>query len=228
MSIISIKTWLLVFLLSILFFSYPIHSEEIRNFQSNIYIKKDGTINVQENIEYDFEAALRHGIYRDIPDRYNYGYKQYSVKLDVESVTNFKDAPYIYKVSQSGGWANIRIGDPDRKITGIHNYRIEYSVKGAVAFFEDHDELYWNVTGDEWRVPILSSGANVYFDQEINDGVMGACYTGVSGSENQDCEYQISNTGVQFKTLGSLNGGEGLTIIVGLPKGVIEEPSSLS
>jgi len=228
MSKIRIQIWSLVFVLSVLFLSYPLQSEEIRNFHSNIYIKKDGTINIQENIEYDFENALRHGIYRDIPYRYNYSYKKYNVKLDVEDVTNFKDLPYIYKVSQSGGWANIRIGDPDRKITGLHNYRIDYSVRGAIAFFEDHDELYWNVTGDEWRVPILSSGANVYFDEKIADGVMAACYTGVSGSTNQNCNSEISNTGIRFSSSVSLNGGEGLTIIVGLPKGIIEEPSSLS
>jgi uncharacterized membrane protein len=228
MPIIRITVPLLILLFSVFFFSFPLHSEEIRSFQSNIYIEKDGTINVEENIEYDFEAAQRHGIYRDIPLRYDYGFKKYSVKLDVEDVTNFKDVPYIYNVSQSGGWANIRIGDPDRTISGVHGYRIKYSVRGAVTFFEDHDELYWNVTGDEWRVPILSAGANVYFDEDIADGVKTACYTGVRGSETQNCEYETNNADVKFKALNSLNGGEGLTIVVGIPKGIIEEPSSLS
>ncbi len=219
---------LLIFLTPTFFLTVLSSAEEIRNFQSNIHIKQDGTILIQENIQYDFGNARRHGIYRDIPYRYNFGYKNYSTKLDVESVTDFNGSPYIYQVNKSGGWANIRIGDPDKKITGVHGYRLEYSVKGAIAFYEDHDELYWNVTGDEWRVPILSSGANVYFDQEIISGVMAACYTGVSGSTNQDCEFNASSSGVEFKTLGSLQGGEGLTIVVGLPKGIITEPSSLS
>ncbi|MEZ4546874.1 MAG: hypothetical protein R3B51_03765 [Thermodesulfobacteriota bacterium] len=34
---------------------------------------------------------------------------------------------------------NIRIGDPDTTITGVHGYRIEYTVKGAVAFFPEID-----------------------------------------------------------------------------------------
>jgi len=223
-----LQIWPIIFVLCIFLSSYPIQAEEIKNFQSNIYIHKDGTILVQENIEYDFGSALRHGIYRDIPYRYSSGVTKYSVRLNVEDVTNFNDDPYIYKVSQSGGWANIRIGDPDRKITGTHNYRIEYSVKGAIGFFEDHDELYWNVTGDEWRVPILSSGANVYFDQDIAEGVRAACYTGAYESTDQNCTYNITKSGVKFSTTGSLNGGEGLTIIVGVPKGIIEEPSQLS
>jgi len=228
MPIIRITVPLLIFLFSVFFFSFPIHSEEIRSFQSNIYIEKDGTINVEENIEYDFEAARRHGIYRDIPLRYDYGYKKYSIKLDIENATDFNDTPYIYEASKSGGWENIRIGDPDITISGIHGYRIKYSVRGAVTFFEDYDELYWNVTGDEWRVPILNAGANIYFDEDITDGVKAACYTGVRGSKNQDCNYETNNAGFKFTTLNSLGGGEGLTIVVAIPKGVIEEPSSLS
>lgn len=228
MPILRIQIWLISLVLSILFSSYPALAENIKNFHSNIYIKKDGTILVQENIEYDFGSALRHGIYRDIPYRYSSGLTKYSVRLDVEDVTNFQDEPYIYDVSQSGGWANIKIGDPERKITGLHNYRIEYKVRGAIGFFEDHDELYWNVTGDEWRVPILNSGANVYFNDDIAEGVMAACYTGIYGSTEENCTSEISNSGVKFSTSGSLNSGEGLTIIVGLPKGIIEEPSTLS
>lgn len=224
----SIQIFSKAFILSFLLLSLPGIAEEIKNFHSNIYIKKDGTILVQENIEYDFGNALRHGIYRDIPYRYSSGLTKYSVRLNVEDVTNFNDEPYIYEVSQSGGWANIRIGDPDRKISGLHNYRIEYSVIGAIGFFEDHDELYWNVTGDEWRIPILSASADIFFDEEISEGVMAACYTGAYGSTEQNCTDQIGGSGVEFSTIGTLNGGEGLTIVVGVPKGIIEEPSSTS
>lgn len=217
---------LFALLVSILFISLPSHSEEIRSFMSDIHIFKDGRIVVEENIEYDFGSALRHGIYRDIPYRYSSGLAKYSVRLDVEDVTNFRDDPYIYEVSQSGGWANIRIGDPDRKITGTHNYRIIYTVKGGIGFFEDHDELYWNVTGDEWRVPILKSGANVYIDEEISGEIMAACYTGPYGSTEQNCNFEDTKSGVKFTTNGSLNGGEGLTIVVGFPKGIFTEPSS--
>lgn len=223
-----IHFWLLALVISFLLGPYSAFAEDIKSFHSNIYIQKDGSILVQENIEYDFKNALRHGIYRDIPYRYNSGFTKYSVRLDVEAVTNFNEEPYIYEVNQSGGWANIKIGDPNRKISGLHNYRIEYTVRGAIGFFEDHDELYWNVTGDEWRVPILSSGADVYFDEDIAEGVKAACYTGVPGSTNQDCEQKITDSGVKFRTSGSLNSGEGLTIIVGLPKGIIKEPSGLS
>ena len=46
--------------------------------------------------------------------------------------------------------------------------RIEYTVRNALRFFDPddsnfeagHDELYWNVTGDEWEVPIQVASAH--------------------------------------------------------------------
>jgi uncharacterized membrane protein len=207
-------------------FTLSVRSEEIKNFESAIRIRSDGTILVTEDIEYDFEYARRHGIYRDIPYKYDYGYKRYSIKIDFNDVTDFSGNPYKYSVSRSSGRINIKIGDPDTTVTGIHGYRIEYSVKGAIAFFDDHDELYWNVTGNEWRVPIDKAGARVVFDSDIENGVNAACYTGASGARGKNCEYKISPQAVKFTTTESLWAGQGLTVVVGLPKGLIEEPSS--
>ncbi len=218
---------LVLFLLSFSF-SLNAHSEEIKNFYSEIFINRDGTIDVREDIEYDFQYAERHGIYRDIPYNYDFGYKRYSIKLDVKDVTDFNGNPYRYDVSSSEGRIHIRIGDPDTTVTGVHGYRIEYKVRGAIAFFEDHDELYWNVTGDEWRVPIIRASAKVYHDEGVSEGVKAECYTGASGSKNQDCDYKITPGAVDFQASGSLWAGQGLTVVVGLPKGFIEEPSSLT
>ncbi len=223
-------TTLILLVLSFLSFSFQAESraELIKNFHSEITINRDGTVNVREDIEYDFQYAERHGIYRDIPYKYDYGYKRYSIRLDVNSVTDFNGDPYKYEVSSSGGSIHIRIGDPDTTVTGVHGYRIEYTVMGAIAFFEDHDELYWNVTGDEWRVPIMRAGARVSFDAGTSDGVEAECYTGVRGSTDKECNYKISPDSVSFLATNSLWAGQGLTIAVGLPKGSIEEPSAMT
>lgn len=200
-------------------------AEQINSFNSEIFINSDGTIDVREDIEYDFQYAERHGIYRDIPYNYDYGYKRYSIKIDVDKVTDFGGNPYQYQVSASGGLVHIRIGDPDTTVTGVRGYRIEYTVRGAIAYFEDHDELYWNVTGDEWRVQILRAGADVRFDGQTDEGVEAECYTGSRGSTSKDCSYEISAGKVVFRASDSLWAGQGFTVVVGVPKGMIEEPS---
>src|ERR1700739_1647785 len=157
----------LVFSFLIFLVSFPIHAEEIRNFYSEIFISKDGSVNVQEDIEYDFEGELRHGIFREIPYKYQIGIKNYNLRMDVEGVTDFDEIPYKYKVSRGGGRITVKIGEPDKEVSGVHEYRIQYIVDGAIVFFKDHDELYWNVTGNEWRIPIKKASAKIYFDGEI-------------------------------------------------------------
>jgi uncharacterized membrane protein len=224
MSKITLIRILILFLLSFAF-SLHAHSEEIKNFYSEIFINRDGTIDVREDIEYDFQYAVRHGIYRDIPYKYDFGYKKYSIKMDVDKVTDFNGKPYKYEVSKSGGIIHIRIGDPDTTVTGVHGYRIDYTVRGAVRFFKDHDELYWNVTGNEWRVPVMRARAKVYHKGAVSGGVRAECYTGSTGSKSEDCSYNISSGAVDFRTNGTLWAGQGFTIVVGLPKGFIMEPS---
>src|SRR3990172_12563180 len=207
--------------------SFPVYSEEIRDFYSEIFISSDGSINVQENIEYDFGYELRHGIFREIPYEYEIGIKNYNLRMNVIRVTDFKETPHKYKVSRERGRVNVKIGDPDKEITGVHEYRIEYFIDGAILFFKDHDELYWNVTGNEWKIPILKASAKMYFDGEIPEGDKATCYTGVYGSKSKDCSFSITPNGIEFNVSGSLRAGEGLTIVVGLPKGILKEPSSL-
>ena len=223
-------TTLILLVFSFLSFSFSAgaRAEVIKNFHSEISISRDGTLNVREDIEYDFQYAERHGIYRDIPYNYDFGYKRYSIKLDVKSVTDFNGDPYKYEVSSSGGNIHIRIGDPDTTVTGVHGYSIEYTVRGAIAFFEDHDELYWNVTGDEWRVSIMRASAGVSFDAETSDGVKAECYTGVRGSTDKECNHKITAGKVNFLAQELALGGSGTHHSGRTAQGLIEEPSPMT
>ena len=69
----------------------------------------------------------------------------------------------------------IRIGDPDRTITGAHTYTIQYRLRGVLNHFKDHDELYLNVVGNGFLVPIDRATASVTAPAAIT-GV--ACFTG--------------------------------------------------
>ncbi|MGH7792828.1 MAG: DUF2207 domain-containing protein, partial [Thermodesulfobacteriota bacterium] len=220
----------ILFYFSIPLFSLPLQAEEIRNFYSEIFITKDASITVQENIEYDFGDELRHGIFREIPFEYQVDIRNYNLRMDVNKVINFEGSPYNYKVTRGNGRVNVRIGDPDKEITGVQGYRIDYLVERAVVFFKDHDELYWNVTGNEWKIPIRKASAKVYLEGEMPEGVKAKCYTGYYGSKEQNCTFKITPDGIEFNVFGAgessrdFGPGEGLTIVIGLPKGVLKEP----
>ena len=134
-------------------------AEEISSFDSDITIEPSGTLLVHETIVYDFGTVPHHGIYRDLIAREDYvakpGYDRV-YPLTVVSVHGSEGTPDQYSVEDvdSGDttYARIKIGDPDRTITGVHTYDITYRMRGVPNAFADHDELVWNVNGVNWPV----------------------------------------------------------------------------
>ena len=207
-----------------LLFVRSVHAEEIRDFSSNITVNKDGTIAVVEKIKYDFGQEERHGIYRDIPRlKTNEAGKKFVLDITVLSVADEKGNRYQYKKIQSGENLQVKIGDPDRTITGVHIYVISYKVGGTLTYFSDHDEFYWNITGNSWTTPITIVSNVVTLPAEVDATDLKLdCYTGLGGSTEKNCTFsQESGNVVTFKTNKVLNSSEGLTIVVGFPKGIV-------
>ena len=150
--------------------AYAGFSERIVDYRSDVTIEPDGTIEVHETIVYDFGVVPKHGIFRTIPVRTDQsgkdGYDRV-YPLDVVSVSGSEGTPAQYTVEEDGDNERIKIGDPDRTITGEHTYDIVYRVRGAMNAFADHDELVWNAVGVEWPVPIEKASAVVHAPADI-------------------------------------------------------------
>ena len=213
-----------IWILGILFLSrgtalanfYP---EKIRNFDVDITVNKDGTLSFKESILYDFGDSLKHGIYRDIPVK--------GIKIEVLKVIDEQSNSYLFNISRQGKYLRIKIGDPNRLITGEHQYNIFYNVQNGIGYFKEHDELYWNVTGNEWQLPIEESSAIIHLPQRVSEKELKfECFTGVLGSKEKNCTFKLSEDGdIYFESQRSFNPREGLTIVLGWPKGIVEEPT---
>lgn len=214
---------IIICLVVFLTFIFNVNAEEIKSFDSKIIINKDALINVKETIVYDFGNLSRHGIYRNIPYiKINQDGKKYQLDFNSFSVTDENGSVYNYSKSTLGDNVQLKIGDPDITITGIHTYIIDYKVGGAISYFSDHDELYWNVTGNEWEVPILTASAEINLPKEIKpEEIIVGCFTGLFSSTESECEINKDNNSVKFSSNNSLGISEGLTVVVGLPIDVI-------
>ncbi len=141
--------------------------------------------------------------------------------IRVLSVTDGSGNSYQFQRSNSGDNVMLKIGDPNRTITGVHEYVITYTAGGALTYFQDHDELYWNVTGNEWTVDIAKASASVSFPDRLTDNqVKVACYSGPKGSTEQSCSSQFGGNTAEFRTQSSLPVQSGLTVAVSFPKGL--------
>ncbi|MDP3940131.1 MAG: DUF2207 domain-containing protein, partial [Deltaproteobacteria bacterium] len=134
-----------------------------------------------------------------------------------------------YRTQRLGANLEIRIGNPDAYVTGLHVYRIVYRVKRAVLYFEDHDEIYWNATGSEWPVGIASASARVVLPAGASgENANPACYTGPQGDTATDCSAVAEGGSVLFRSTRPLGPQEGMTVAVGIAKGILMQPTKLS
>ena len=199
-----------------------IYAEEITDFRSNIVINTNGTIDVVENIVYDFEDVYRHGIFRSIPiTKTNTEGKKFRLDFSNFSVTDDKGKAYRFSRTSEGDTIKLKIGDADKTITGRHTYIISYNASGALTYFSDHDELYWNAVGTDWTVPITHTTATVSLPVMNLSDVTQSCFVGSLQSTSQNCSASFGKTSVIFSSLSSLSPNEGLTIVVGFPKNIV-------
>jgi uncharacterized membrane protein YgcG len=192
----------------------------IERFETTIAIQKEGALMVEEAITVHFQAPRR-GIFRDIPSN--------GLELEVLSVTDEARQPRPYQLewASRGGrsYRRIRIGDPNIFVRGRHVYVMRYRVEGALSFLQDYDELYWNATGNEWPVPIESALSTVTLPEEIaGSDLKLRCFTGPLGSKAENCSIHVVDARTLRYEAQGLGVGEGLTIVVGFPKGLVAQP----
>ncbi|MBI2074698.1 MAG: DUF2207 domain-containing protein [Candidatus Levybacteria bacterium] len=162
-----------------LLFAPPVLAAEnwtIDNFQSQIDVGSDGKVQVTETIDTDFGFVAKHGIFRDIPYIY-YTNNGSNIYTDIQILNVSQDgSAAIYRFSKEGNFLRLKIGDPNRTISGKREYEIKYLVSGVLRGFDDHDELYWDVTGNGWPVLITKASALVTLPQDSITKI--ACYEG--------------------------------------------------
>ena len=204
---------------------YDFEIEKIDSFDTNIVVKNDSSFVVEETIVYNFgNSEDRHGIYRYIPYTYNRDGNKYNIRLNVSGVYDENNNEYNYTTSKSSGELNIKIGDADKYVSGQKTYLIVYEVSRAINYFDSHDELFWNVTGNGWNVEISKSSASITLPQIVNESdIQIACYTGYYGSEEQDCNFQTLEDIYKFTSEDTILSYEGLSVVLGWSKGVVIE-----
>ncbi len=229
-----IKKIFLVLILGLILLSTSsnaaVSTEKIYSYDSEIYIQEDASMIVEETIEvYAGGINIKKGIYRDFPTKYKDKHNNnYNVKFEVlEVLRDGKKEPYKTENQKNG--VRVYIGDSNKTLRpGYYTYTIKYKTDRQIGYFEDHDELYWNVTGNGWSFAIDKATATVHLPDDVDMGEVNfEAYTGVQGSKKKEYtayKDKYSNT-VTFETTNRLSSEEGLTIVVGFEKGIVHEPT---
>jgi uncharacterized membrane protein YgcG len=216
----------LFLLTSLLLFSFPLAAKELRieNFRAQIDVLPDSTVTVTETITAHFLGGPWHGLYREIPVEYvTQQGMNYSLFLDVKHVTDGSGHPLRYESSRERHYRKLKIYI-DNADNSVQTINIEYTVSEALKFHEDFDELYWNVTGDEWDVPINRASATITLPSDAKN-IRANFATGAYRSRGQDAELSVTGNGVEVHTTATLPYHHGLTVAVAFDKGALREPT---
>lgn len=209
------------------------NQEYISDFKVELTVDKDSSVLVRETISYHF-VSPRHGIFRDIPVEYTDRYgRNKNLVIDEVTVTNKEGKTYPFTITREGRNQQIKIGDPDRTVNGDLTYVISYRTHYALGYFENFDELYWNATGNEWPVPILSASVVMVAPAPVQwSSWRLSCYVGPTGStascgNKSDFAYTDETPvgAVKFSYDTVLTPGEGVTVAFGFPEGLVKQPT---
>lgn len=184
--------------------------ERIKEFIVSARITSDRHTVITERIAYDFGGRVRHGIYRDLPVEYMQRGLIYRLPVHVVDVLK-NGAPVAWKETVSGGMMHLQIGEAHETVTGIVSYTIQYETDRAIQTFATGPEFYWNVTGNEWGVPIDFASIVV---EGPAQAVHAVCYTGALGSAEGLCRTISNSTKVSVENTVPFRSGEGLTVAV--------------
>ncbi len=202
-------------------------SWRVADFQDNIVVAEDGTAVVTERISLVFVGEW-HGIHRTIPIEYpGPNGTNYELFLDVRSVTDGSGSNLKYESSVSNGSRDLKIYISNAVDT-TRVVEITYKVRNGTRFFKDYDEFYWNVTGNDWPVPIDHASATVRFPDGASGSLRAQAFTGVYGSTQKDATAKVDGAETQFETNNPLPMRGGLTIDVYIPQGILHEPGPVT
>jgi len=220
---------LLILLVASGFFCSPIKADErILSFHSDIEVRTDGSMEVRETIRVRSEGnKIRRGIYRDFPTRYkdHYG-NNYQVKFKVTSALRNGITESFHTENKSNG-VRVYLGNKNHLLTpDEYTYTIVYHTDRQLGFFEKHDELYWNATGNGWIFPIDEAVVRINLPGNIPaESLAYEAYTGPAGAKGKNYHSTVNHNGiVEFLTTHTLSPREGITIVTTWPKGYIDEP----
>lgn len=204
--------------------------ERILEYRSDIQVQASGDVAVKETIRVRAEGrAIRRGIYRDFPTRYRdrWGNRVNVAFQPLEVRRNGQPEPWHSETRGNG--VRVYFGTADRLLpVGPHEYEFSFVSNRQLGFFDDHDELYFNVIGPGWQFPIDRGVATISLPFDVPDGQLQTrTYSGAYGAAQSNAQASTTSASqVLIETTRVLAPGEGLTVAVSWPKGLITEPAA--
>ena len=205
------------------FSSMSIYAEKIKNYEVSIQINKNGTLTVDEVIDYEFDEKLKHGIYRDIPLSYKkLGFEMNKTFIKMNSIKrNGQPEEYTKKKFFEG--IRYRVGSESTYVNSVEKnsrYEFNYTVYNAISKNKGIYQIYYNAIGQFWTVPIENADIIISFENnqkiEKDEIEKMEVSTGSYGEELNNYEMHDGNGKIIIKSTEEFSSDTGLTFLLNL------------
>jgi hypothetical protein len=190
-----------------------------------VQVNSDASLVVREDITFEFEGA-HNGVFRTIPIIYDRGGYEFALRLDGIGVYDDAGQSLRHEISYPGRAVKVKAWVPGARDTK-KTVTFVYRVRRGILSLDDHDELYWNATGNEWDVPIRHAEVFVKAPPGVaDDAVRAIAYTGPRGGGGQDYTVDRVERFLRFSATRAFRPREGITVAVAWPLGHVGRPSA--
>ncbi len=188
---------------------------EISELDIRMEVREDNSYRIIERLTVQFNRSDMHGIFRDIPARTYFGKPVRIEDVDVEG--------HQFQSSREGDYLSLRIGDPDEYVRPIEYYNIEYIYNIGDDLNEEMDELYFNLVGDQWEIPIHRTIFTIDMPKPFNpdDINFTSGYTG--STDGAQVEYTVNDTTISGEYRETISPGQALTVALPLEEGYFSQ-----
>ena len=204
----------------------------ITSFQADYTVATDGSISVVEDLKVNFNALVKHGIFRDInqqvpcvqavPGAQAATYpcpagRERVYTIEPLGVSDGLGHAVPYTTGTVGSALQLKIGDPNRTVTGVQTYQIRYRVIGALDAYSDHDELNWNASAKS-TVPIETTSITLH----LPPGAALKVHCNLAGKIDPQCAATANGNFATYVRNVPLQPGQELQIVAGWQKGLVQ------
>ena len=199
-----------------------LHSEKIKKYEVTVQINRNGTLTVNEVIDYQFGEEFKHGIYRDIPLRSKrFGFDVHKSFIKMNWIKrDGKDEEYTKNHFYEG--IRYRIGS-ETELVNLYKtesiYELNYDIYNAVFEKGGIYQVYYNAIGQFWNVPIEQASVIIRFPdgQKIkkNEIEKLEVYTGSYGEKGENYDILENDEEIHISTK-ELEPKNGLTFMLNL------------
>ena len=192
----------------------------IQDYDINMVVTENNTIEVEEIITAVFTVTNKHGIYRTIPLVHTMDIEENGKKKTVmQSIKEYDvEGNQNAKMSYVENGFVLRMGDPDEyQIKGEPSvFALSYKLDLGKDYAETFDMLYYNIVGSGWQVPILNLDYNITMPKDYDTSKI-KMYRGLYGSQNDIDTFSVYGNVISGNEK-NFDVGEALTLDIRLPE----------